>query len=161
MTAGHNALRGSGPGQKPAFCDALARVGCPDRAVCPPNLRITPGDRRDLVHLALLLGHYGPSRSGELIGERDGGDLEEIFKVVQEKCNVLITARDTSWQRFVRGAQECLSGGLVNFQNVDANGDGKITEDEFKRGCESGWVQASKSADSTGGGQTPEQPTTR
>jgi hypothetical protein len=67
---------------------------------------------------------------------------EEIFKVVQKKCNVLITARDTSWQRFVRGAQECLSGGLVNFQNVDANGDGKITEDEFKRGCESGWVQA-------------------
>ena len=50
---------------------------------------------------------------------------------------------------------------LVNFQNVVANGDGKITEDEFKRGCQSGWVQASKSADSTGGGQMPEQPTTR
>ena len=31
MTAGHNALRGSGPGQKDAFNDALARVGCPDR----------------------------------------------------------------------------------------------------------------------------------
>jgi hypothetical protein len=31
MTAGHNALRGSGPGQKPAFKNALARVGCPDR----------------------------------------------------------------------------------------------------------------------------------
>src|SRR5499425_1324864 len=45
MTAGHNALRGSGPGQKPAFEDALALVGCPDRrmtgsalrAVRPPN----------------------------------------------------------------------------------------------------------------------------
>jgi gamma-F420-2:alpha-L-glutamate ligase len=58
---------------------------------------------------------------------------EEIFKVVQKKCNLLITTRDTSWQRFVRGAQEYLSGGLVNFQNVDANGDSKITEDEFKR----------------------------
>ena len=33
MTAGHNALRGSGPGQKPAFCDALAHVGCPDRRI--------------------------------------------------------------------------------------------------------------------------------
>jgi hypothetical protein len=33
MTAGHNALRGSGPGQKPAFDDALARVGCPDRRI--------------------------------------------------------------------------------------------------------------------------------
>src|SRR5437660_10612300 len=31
MTAGHNALRGSGPGQKLAFDNALAHVGCPDR----------------------------------------------------------------------------------------------------------------------------------
>jgi hypothetical protein len=50
MTAGHNALRGSSPGQKPAFDDAVAQVGCPDRridgsalrAVRPPNLHITP-----------------------------------------------------------------------------------------------------------------------
>ncbi len=28
MTAGHNALRGSGPGQNPAFDHALALVGC-------------------------------------------------------------------------------------------------------------------------------------
>jgi len=33
MTAGHNAVRGSGPGQKDAFNDALARVGCPDRRI--------------------------------------------------------------------------------------------------------------------------------
>src|SRR5437016_14324751 len=33
MTAGHNALRGSGPGQKPAFDNALAHVGCPDRRI--------------------------------------------------------------------------------------------------------------------------------
>src|SRR5258708_16100339 len=33
MTAGHNALRGSGPGHKPAFDDAMARVGCPDRRI--------------------------------------------------------------------------------------------------------------------------------
>jgi hypothetical protein len=33
MTAGHNALRGSGPGQKHAFEDAMARVGCPDRRI--------------------------------------------------------------------------------------------------------------------------------
>src|SRR5437016_14352276 len=31
MTAGHNALRGSGPGQKPAFENAVAHMGCPDR----------------------------------------------------------------------------------------------------------------------------------
>ena len=33
MTAGHNALRGSGPGQNLAFDNALAQVGCPDRRV--------------------------------------------------------------------------------------------------------------------------------
>ena len=33
MTAGHNALRGSGPGQKPAFDNAMALVGCPDRRI--------------------------------------------------------------------------------------------------------------------------------
>ena len=35
MTAGHNALRGSGPGQQHAFEDAVAHVGCPDRRIDP------------------------------------------------------------------------------------------------------------------------------
>ena len=56
MTAGHNALRGSGPGQKPAFDDALARVGCPDRRIdrlcitcCSPSQPSTSRRlRRDL-----------------------------------------------------------------------------------------------------------------
>jgi gamma-F420-2:alpha-L-glutamate ligase len=61
---------------------------------------------------------------------------EEIFKVVENKCNISITARDAPWQRLIRGAQEYLSGGLVNFQKVDANGDVKITDDEFKRDCQ-------------------------
>ena len=33
MTAGHNALRGSGPGQELAFDNAVAHVGCPDRRI--------------------------------------------------------------------------------------------------------------------------------
>src|SRR5258708_13005754 len=33
MTAGHNALPGSGPGHKPAFDTALPQVGCPDRRI--------------------------------------------------------------------------------------------------------------------------------
>lgn len=49
---------------------------------------------------------------------------------------------------------------LVNLQKVDTNGDGKITENEFKQGCKGGWVQAQASRPpATGGGQTPEQPT--
>src|SRR6478609_4457067 len=35
MTAGHNALRGSGPDQKLAFDNAMALVGCPDRRIDP------------------------------------------------------------------------------------------------------------------------------
>src|SRR5215475_2364997 len=33
VTAGHNALRGSGPGQNHALDNALAHVGCPDRRI--------------------------------------------------------------------------------------------------------------------------------
>lgn len=49
---------------------------------------------------------------------------------------------------------------VVNFQMVDANDDGKISEDEFKAGCGKGWIQehASLPVDS-GGGQTPQNPT--
>jgi hypothetical protein len=49
---------------------------------------------------------------------------------------------------------------IVNFQMVDTNNDGKITEDEFLEGCKKGLVQeqASKPGE-TGGGQTPAQPT--
>jgi len=48
---------------------------------------------------------------------------------------------------------------IVNFQMVDTNNDGKVTQDEFLEGCKKGLVQeqASKPGE-TGGGQTPEQP---
>src|SRR5438067_50888 len=58
MTAGHNALRGSGPGQKPAFENAVAQVGCSDRRIdrlcitccsSSPTLHITLDTRRDLA----------------------------------------------------------------------------------------------------------------
>lgn len=48
---------------------------------------------------------------------------------------------------------------IVNFTMVDTNKDGKVSQDEFTKGCANGLVQeqASKPAES-GGGQTPEQP---
>jgi hypothetical protein len=57
MTAGHNALRGSGPGQNPAFENAMAQVGCPDRRIdrlcftCCSSSQPSyhAGCRRDLV----------------------------------------------------------------------------------------------------------------
>src|SRR5881397_576362 len=53
------------------------------RAVRPPNLHVTPDvparspSRRkgDGFLVALALGHQGPSHSGNLVGECDGGDL--------------------------------------------------------------------------------------
>ena len=64
MTAGHNALRGSGPGQKPAFkmhwhkwvVPIAGSTGSALRAVRPPNLHITPDARRDHVHAASATG---------------------------------------------------------------------------------------------------------
>jgi hypothetical protein len=49
---------------------------------------------------------------------------------------------------------------IVNFEMVDTDKDGKITQDEFTQGCKNGWVQeqASKPGE-TSGGQTPDQPT--
>src|SRR5712672_1417878 len=61
MTAGHSALRGSGPDQTPAFDNASTQVGCPDRRIdrlcitcCSPS--ITPVVRRDLVYAASATG---------------------------------------------------------------------------------------------------------
>ena len=49
---------------------------------------------------------------------------------------------------------------VVNFEMVDTNKDGKVSQEEFKQGCKGGWIQekASKPGDS-GAGQTPQQPT--
>jgi len=91
MTAGHNALRGSGPGQNRAFDYAMARVGCPDRrndrlcitccsssqpshhAGCPARSRLPR--KCDGIPISLTLGHHGPGHPRNLVGERDGGDL--------------------------------------------------------------------------------------
>ena len=81
MTAGHNALRGSGPGQKHAFdSNAMAQVGCPDRRIdrlcitccspsqpshhagCPARSRLRR--KRDGLPVTLALGHHGPGHSG-------------------------------------------------------------------------------------------------
>jgi hypothetical protein len=43
VTAGHNALRGSGPGQKLAFDNALAQAGCPDRRRAISGSRLSLG----------------------------------------------------------------------------------------------------------------------
>src|SRR6476620_11843472 len=91
MTAVHNALRGSGPGQNLAFDNALAHVGCPDRRIdrlcitrcsllqpshhagCPARSRLRR--KRDGLPVTFAPSHHGPGHSGKLVGKRDGGDL--------------------------------------------------------------------------------------
>ena len=96
MTAGHNALRGSGPGQQLAFDDAMAHVGCPDHRIdrfcitcCRPFPTVSSRRcRRDLVQgrlalsgqcdgfpIALALGHHCPGHSSDLVGECDRSDF--------------------------------------------------------------------------------------
>ena len=91
LAAGHNALRGSGPGQKDAFEDAVARVGCPDRqidrlcirAVRPfqpshhagyPTRSLSNLERSGLPVTASLR-HQGPRDPSELVGECDSRNL--------------------------------------------------------------------------------------
>ena len=91
MTAGHNALRGSGPGQKRAFDNALALVGCPDRrsdrlciTCCSPSqhshhigcpMRSRSRRERGGFFVAFAPSHHRPRHPGDLVGERDGRDL--------------------------------------------------------------------------------------
>ena len=56
MTAGHSALRVSGPGHKPAFENAMALVGCPDRM-------LMPGGRRRASRAAILSAWRARRRS--------------------------------------------------------------------------------------------------
>src|SRR4029450_1750589 len=91
VAAGHNALRGSGPGQKRAFDDAMARVGCPDRRtdrLCITCCSLLPTftsrrmsnaialrRKRDGFSVAITLDHHGPNHPRNLVGERNGRDF--------------------------------------------------------------------------------------
>jgi len=67
VTAGHNALRGSGPGHNLAFDNALAQVGCPDRRIdrlcitcCSPFPTVTSRRMPDAISF------YAASATGSL-----------------------------------------------------------------------------------------------
>ena len=61
MTAGHNALRGSGPGQKLAFDNALAQMGCPDR-----RIDRLYGCTDQACNVKILLANSEPSAHGPI-----------------------------------------------------------------------------------------------
>jgi hypothetical protein len=88
MTAGHNALRGSGPGQLTMRWHMwvvliAGSTGSALRAVRPPNLQHHAGcpGRSRLprkcrgLFVTLALGHHGPGHPRNLVGERDAATL--------------------------------------------------------------------------------------
>jgi hypothetical protein len=101
MTAGHNALRGSGPGQQLAFKNAVAQVGCPDRRIdrlcitcCSPSQpshhatvlgAISSNPQRGWIIISLAPSHHCPGHSGELVGKRDSGDFGRSS--CQQRCD--------------------------------------------------------------------------
>jgi hypothetical protein len=94
MTAGHNALRGSGPGQNRAFKDAVALMGCPDRrktgsalrAVRSPNLHITPG-RCDLVRSLTRPGSCIASKAWTDLGPDRDKAIKSVRRYAVEAVN--------------------------------------------------------------------------
>jgi hypothetical protein len=87
VAAGHNALRGSGPNRKHAFKDAMTQAGSPDpridlvciTSLCPRQFVETPGlccwqQPRFLERFCA--GHQSPGHACNLVGKRNGGDLD-------------------------------------------------------------------------------------
>ena len=108
MTAGHNALRGSGPGQKPAFDNALASTGSALRAVRPPNLHITPDNsQRDLYYAASATGSLYRSPLAIMAQMAQEGHKQECnHKIIgpttairknKMQCIVCVTLHDVNW----------------------------------------------------------------
>lgn len=88
----------------------------------------------------------GGPPSGRPSAVLDDAKCEELWSMTERDGDTLSEGKAA---RFV-----------VNFQMVDTDKDGSISQDEFKEGCKKGLIQAeaSQPADS-GGGQTPENPT--
>jgi hypothetical protein len=111
MTAGHNALRGSGPGQQHAFDNnAMAHVGCPDRRIdrlcitccspsqpshharCPARSRLSR--KRDGFLVSLAPGHHGPGHPRNLVGKRDSGNLGRLSRQQRREPGPMAGAMD-------------------------------------------------------------------
>ena len=109
MTAGHNALRGSGPGQKPAFDNALAEIDRLCITCCSPsNLHITPDDsQRDLYYAASATGSLYRSPLAIMAQRAQEGHKQECnHKIIgpttairknKMQCIVCVTLHDVNW----------------------------------------------------------------
>ena len=54
-----------------------------------------------------------------------------------EKCTAVWEITQREGDTLVKGKAAPY---IVNFEMVDADGDGKVTQDEFKKGCSKGWI---------------------
>ncbi len=113
MTAGHNALRGSGPGQNLAFENAVAHVGCPDRRIdrlcitcCSPSQPSHHAMVLDAISLdpqaggiivSLASSHHRPGHSRKLVGQRDGSGWRDV------RASRSLLLEPTHWRLWDRG----------------------------------------------------------
>ena len=110
MTAGHNALRGSGPSQQHAFEDAMALVGCPDRRIdrlcitcCSPSqpshhagypARSRSPRKSDGFFVAFALGHPRPGHPRNFVRKCDGCDLRGAPRQQRREPGPMLGAMD-------------------------------------------------------------------
>ena len=124
MTAGHNALRGSGPGQKPAFDNALAHVGCPDRRI--DRLCITCCSLSQPSH------HAGwPARS-RLRRKRDGLPVRSPLAIMAQAIRARLLASAMAATLGGRRADSAVSQGrcLAPWRSCASADDGECTGHE-------------------------------
>ena len=72
-------------------------------------------------------GSQAPAPSGRPSAVLDDTKCQAIWNMTERQGDILSKDKATPF--------------IVNFEMVDTNKDGKISQDEFKEGCKNGWVQ--------------------
>ena len=72
-------------------------------------------------------GSQAPTPSGRPSAVLDDTKCQAIWNMTERQGDILSKDKATPF--------------IVNFEMVDTNKDGKISQDEFKEGCKNGWVQ--------------------
>jgi len=88
----------------------------------------------------------GGDASGRPGAVLDGAKCQTVWSLTERQGDVL--------------SEDKAAPFIVNFQMVDTDANGKISQDEFKQGCKNGWVQEASAGGTQGatGKGSPEVP---
>lgn len=93
----------------------------------------------------------GPG-SGDPLSPADPSSGRPAAVLDDSKCSSVWSAADRDGDSLSKGQAAPY---IVNFSQVDADGDGKITEAEFKEGCKQGLVQEAAASQQPSGETVP------